>query len=60
VVYVVVFAVVVFVTSFAIVGVLAWRTFQRVKSLGRAVATASERIADASAAIEQLAPANRR
>lgn len=58
-VYVVVFAVVVFVTCFAVIAVLMWKTFQRVKSLGRAVAAASERIAEASAALEQIAPANR-
>lgn len=57
--YVVVSAVVVFLACFVVVAVLMWKTFQRVKSLGRAVAAASERIAEASAALEEIAPANR-
>ena len=57
--YVVVVAVVVFLACFAVIGVLLWKTFQRVKSLGRSVAAASERIAEASAALEEIAPANR-
>ena len=57
--YVVVFGVLVFLTCFAVIGVLLWKTFKRVKSLGRAVAAASERIAEASAALEEIAPANR-
>lgn len=55
-VYVVVFAVVVTLACFTAIGVLGWRTFQRVKTLGRTVAAASERIAEASAALEEIAP----
>ncbi|HEX8003058.1 MAG TPA: hypothetical protein VF519_10235 [Mycobacteriales bacterium] len=56
-VYVVVGAVVVFLTCFALVGVLAWKTYQRVRSLGRTVAAASTRIAEASAALDAIKPA---
>lgn len=59
VVYVVVFAVVATLACFTVIAVLGWRTFQRVKALGRAVAAASERIEEASAALEAAAPANR-
>jgi len=59
VVYVAVFAVVATLACFTAIGVLGWRTFQRVKALGRAVAAASDRIAEASAALEEIKPANR-
>lgn len=58
-VYLVVFAVVVFLACFTVVALLAWRTFKQVKTLGRAVADASARIAEAGAALEEIRPVNR-
>lgn len=49
-------AVVILLSCLAAVAVAAWMAFQRVKSLGRAVAAASERIADAAVALEEIAP----
>jgi hypothetical protein len=53
------FAVVVTLTGFAVVAMLGWKTFTRVRSLGRTVAEASQRIAEASATLEQIKPAPR-
>jgi hypothetical protein len=59
VVYVVVFAVSVVVSSLLLLGLLTLRAFRQVKALGRTVAAASERIAGASAALEAVAPRER-
>lgn len=40
----------------AVVAVMVWRTYTRVRALARTVAAASERIADASAALEDVRP----
>lgn len=59
VLYVVVFAASVFVGSLVLLILLAVRAVREVKALGRSVAAASERIADASAALETIAPRER-
>ncbi len=46
-------------TCFAVIGTLVWKTYRRVRSLGRTVAEASRQIAEASAALEEIAPARR-
>ena len=58
-VYVWVFAGSVFVAGLLLTALLLLRAFRQVKLLGRTVADASTRIADATAAIEALAPAER-
>lgn len=59
VVSVVVLAILVFVGGLVVLGLLGWRTFQGIKALSKVVAESSERIAAASATLEQIAPANR-
>ena len=54
--YVSVFAVSVFVASLLLLALLTRRAFRQVKALGRTVADASARIADATTAIETVAP----
>lgn len=56
-VYVVVFAVLVFLAGLAVVAVVGWRTLKRVKALGRSVSEASRRIEELTEAIEEIKPA---
>ena len=56
VVVVVVLAILVFLGGFVVLGMMAWKTLQRVKALGRVVAAASDRIGDATAALDAVAP----
>jgi UPF0716 family protein affecting phage T7 exclusion len=59
VVAVVVFAVLSFLAGLVVLGLLGWKVFGRVRSLGRTVGAASTRIADASAELETIAPRER-
>lgn len=43
----------------AVIVTLLWKTYKRVRSLGSTVAEASRRIAEASAALEEIKPAPR-
>ena len=58
-VYVVLFAVAVFLGGLVVLALLARRVFRQVKSLGGTVGTASVRIAEATAALETIAPRER-
>jgi hypothetical protein len=49
----------VFLAGLGVLGMLGWKVFGRVRSLGRTVGTASTRIADASAELETIAPRER-
>lgn len=57
--YVWVFAASVFVAGLLLTALLMVRAFRQVKQLGRTVADASTRIADATAVVEALAPGER-
>ena len=52
--YVVVFAVLVFLGGIGVIAVMALRTVRLVKEHSRAIAAASERIADAASALEAV------
>jgi hypothetical protein len=56
VVYFAAAGILVFLAGVAVLAVMGWRTLQRVKALGRSVAEASERIAEVSAALEDIRP----
>ena len=59
VLYVALFAVSVFVAGLLWLALLTLRAFRQVKQLGRTVADASTRIADATTALESVAPRDR-
>jgi hypothetical protein len=59
VVYVVVFAVLVFLGGLLVLGLMGVRLWRSVRSLGRTVGAAAERVADASATLETIAPRER-
>ncbi len=57
--YVVAFALAVFLGGLLFLGLLSVRAFRQVKALGRTVADASARIAEANATLETLKPRER-
>jgi hypothetical protein len=59
VVYVVVFAVLVFLGGLVVLGMMGVRLWRSVRSLGRTVAAAGAQVAEASAALETIAPRDR-
>lgn len=59
VVYIVAFAILVFVGGLAVVFLMARATFRQIKALTRVLADSSDRLAAAAAELEQIAPANR-